>query len=282
VPTSGIAVAVRRGGYGLPQEVRPLSLLISPLKRFWAPIGIAALLTLASSAPGAAQILYPGYPPGRFAAPDAAVKFDVKPNEAAVYVDGFYAGVVDDFDGVFQRLYTAPGGHEITVYLEGYRSYKERVYLSPDHTFKIHHRMEKLAAGEAAELPPVPAVPPPDERQLQPRPQGPQGPFGRRGPPTRNLPPPNEPQQPPPSSSERGATRGGTLELNLQPADADVLVDGQPWRGSGQERLTIDLSEGRHNIQIRKSGYVGYLTDVEIRRGETISLNVNLRTQPPR
>jgi hypothetical protein len=61
-----------------------------------------------------------------------------------------------------------------------------------------------------------------------------------------------------------------------------VLVDGEPWRGSGRDRLTIDLSDGRHNIQIRKAGYVGYLTDVEIRRGETISLNVNLRTQPPR
>ena len=59
-------------------------------------------------------------------------------------------------------------------------------------------------------------------------------------------------------------------------------MDGQPWRGTGQERLTIDLSEGRHNIQIRKQGYVGYLTDVQIRNGETITLNVNLRTQPPR
>ena len=68
----------------------------------------------------------------------------------------------------------------------------------------------------------------------------------------------------------------------MQPADAEVSVDGRPWRGSGQERQAIDLSEGRHNIQIRKQGYVGYLTDVEIRNGETISLNVNLRAQPPR
>ena len=53
-----------------------------------------------------------------------------------------------------------------------------------------------------------------------------------------------------------------------------MLVDGQPWRGSGQDELTMDLSDGRHNIQIRKAGFVGYLTDVEIRKGETISLNV--------
>ena len=43
------------------------------------------------------------------------MRFDVKPNDASVYVDGYYAGVVDDFDGAFQRLRTAPGGHEIEL-----------------------------------------------------------------------------------------------------------------------------------------------------------------------
>jgi hypothetical protein len=254
------------------------------LKRLRAPIGIAALLMVASSAPTAAQVWYPGYPfypPVRYAAPDASVKFDVHPNDASVYVDGYFAGIVDDFDGVFQRLYTAPGGHEVTVFLEGYRTYSQRVYLAPDRTFKFSHQMEKLPAGQTAEKPPAPAPPPQDEEQPAPPPRAP---FGRRGPSTRRLPPPPDAQQPPPPSSER-AERGssrGTLELNLQPADAEVLVDGQPWRGSSQERLTIDLSDGRHNIQVRKAGYVGYLTDVTIRSGETISLNVNLRTQPPR
>ena len=62
---------------------------------------------------------------------------------------------------------------------------------------------------------------------------------------------------------------------------AEVLVDGTPWRNDGgSDRLTIDLSEGRHNIQIRKPGFVGYLTDVQIRRGETTNLDVQLKTQP--
>ena len=72
----------------------------------------------------------------------------------------------------------------------------------------------------------------------------------------------------------------GTLALSVQPGDAEVLVDGTPWRNDGGERLTIDLTEGRHNIQIRKPGYVGYLTDVQIRRGETTPLDVQLKTQP--
>ena len=32
----------------------------------------------------------------------------VDPAEARVYVDGYYAGTVDDFDGLFQRLNVSP------------------------------------------------------------------------------------------------------------------------------------------------------------------------------
>ena len=68
--------------------------------------------------------------------------------------------------------------------------------------------------------------------------------------------------------------------MSVQPSDAEVLVDGTPWRGQSQDRLLIELSEGRHNIQIRKAGFVGYLTDVQIRRGDTTNLDVRLKTQP--
>lgn len=245
----------------------------------------AATLGLATTA--SAQVVVGGYPyPAyRYAAPDAAVKFDVKPKEAMVYLDGYYAGIVDDFDGAFQRLRTQPGGHELTLYLEGYRTYSERVYLSADNTFKLKHRMEKLAGGEVAERPPAPQPP-----QYQPGPDqggpGAPGPFGRRGraPGYPPYPPDNGRGGAPPPEVFPGPTDAnarGALALTLQPGDAEVLVDGQPWRGSANgDRLTIDLSAGRHNIQIRKSGYVGYLTDVQIRRGETTNLDVRLKPQP--
>jgi hypothetical protein len=36
-----------------------------------------------------------------------------------VYVDGFYPGIVDDFNGVvFQALPLTPGGHTIILYLK--------------------------------------------------------------------------------------------------------------------------------------------------------------------
>jgi hypothetical protein len=217
----------------------------------------AALLVLASSIPGAAQV---------WAAPDASVKFDVKPKKAKVYVDGFYAGIVDDFDSPFQRLYTAPGAHEITLFLEGYRTHTDRAYLAPDHTFKVKLEMEKLAAGEVSEPPPAPSAPPPPQQPA----------IGPRGPNTRRLP------QPPDQAPASGERARGTLELTLDPADAEVLVDGQPWQRSGSNHVTMDLAEGRHNLQVRKSGFVGYLTDVDIRPAETTTLDVNLRAQAPR
>ncbi len=253
---------------------------MAALTRAGAVFGAAIALTFAATS-SSAQIIYPGYPAYRYAARDAAVKFDVKPKETMVYVDGYYAGIVDDYDGAFHRLRTAPGGHEITLYLGGYRTYSERVYLSADNTFKFKHRMEKLGAGEVAERPPAPAPPP----QYQPGPAGQLPPPGgrvRRGPTAPGFPPdlPNGAPLPGPPPTPDANARG-TLQLTLQPADAEVLVDGSPWRGTASgERMTIDLSEGRHNIQIRKSGYVGYLTDVQIRGGQTTNLDVALKTQP--
>jgi len=256
-------------------------------------VGTAIALTAGLSTTSSAQIIVGGYPYGyRYAAPDASVRFDVKPKDAAVYVDGYYAGLVEDYDGAFQRLRTAPGGHEITLFLEGYRSYTERVYLSADNTIKLKHRMEKLAGGEPSERPPAPQ--PPQYQPGQPgqpgdgqQPPQPRGPVGRRGGPRGPGFPPNGPDnfpppQPPAAGGRPADTNNGrgTLALTLQPGDAEVLVDGTPWRSDGGERLTIDLSEGRHNLQIRKPGFVGYLTDVQIRRGETTSLDVQLKTQP--
>jgi hypothetical protein len=37
------------------------------------------------------------------------------PPDAQVFVDGYYAGVVDDYDGVFQRLNLEPGPHHIEI-----------------------------------------------------------------------------------------------------------------------------------------------------------------------
>ena len=225
---------------------------------------------------------YYGY---RVAQADAAVRLEVTPNDAAVYVDGYYAGIVDDFDGTFQRLRLAPGEHDITLYLDGYRTVHQRVYLTPDHTFKIKYRMERLAPSDIQEprpLPQNPPMPPPGAQPMpgqpvpgQPVPMPPQG----RGPGGRRMPPPqNTPPQPPPGNAQ--PSEYGTLAIRVQPGGAEILVDFEPWRGAdGQDRLVIDLAEGQHSVEIRKPGYRTYVTGVDVRRGQTTPLNVSLRAQ---
>lgn len=93
--------------------------------------------------------------------PTADVRVQAVPKQAEVFVDGYYAGTADDFDGVFKRLHTTPGGHAITLYLEGYRTVTENVYVRPGSTFKLQDTMDKLPAGEVSAFPPPPAPPEP-------------------------------------------------------------------------------------------------------------------------
>jgi hypothetical protein len=91
--------------------------------------------------------------------PAGDVRVLAEPKQAEVFVDGFYAGVVDDFDGTFQRLHVAPGGHAITLHLEGYRTVTDNIYVTPENTFKLQLNMDKLRPGEVSEPPPLAARP---------------------------------------------------------------------------------------------------------------------------
>src|SRR5688572_1932963 len=135
---------------------------------------IAAALTNVSTLPVEAQIIYP-FPPYRTAVHDSSVRLEVTPRQAEVFVDGYYAGLVDDFDGMLQRLRVEPGQHEITIYHDGYRTVRQRVYLVRDRTIKITLQMERLAPGEVGEARPVPAPSPVGVAPSRPLPRDPGG-----------------------------------------------------------------------------------------------------------
>lgn len=60
------------------------------------------------------------------------------PRDGAVYVDGYYAGIVDDFDGFLQRLTLEVGAHEIEVEVRGEESQFFDVYVDPYNTIDLH------------------------------------------------------------------------------------------------------------------------------------------------
>ena len=82
------------------------------------------------------------FPPGVYPSdPAVAVRLQVTQRDALVYVDGYAAGIVDDYDGVFQRLQLIPGHHEIVVYLPGHRTLRQNLYFNPRSTHTIKHTL---------------------------------------------------------------------------------------------------------------------------------------------
>ncbi len=69
------------------------------------------------------------------------VRLDVRPREAAVYVDGYYAGIVDDFDGVFQRLTLEAGPHRIEIELPGFETRAFDVLVDPTRTVDVREEL---------------------------------------------------------------------------------------------------------------------------------------------
>lgn len=53
--------------------------------------------------------------------PHGGLRLKVSPREADVFVDGFYAGKVDDFDGAMQKLKVAAGTHKVELKAPGYQ-----------------------------------------------------------------------------------------------------------------------------------------------------------------
>ena len=210
-----------------------------------ASVAIASWLLIGCARPANAQH---GAPSDFF----ARLRLDVAPREAVVYVDGFVAGEVDNFDGLFQHLPLVPGHHEIVVYLDGYRTLRQKVYLGPGSRQTIKDTLVRLGPGETNEPRPVPALPPPLVAPVTGMPV-------------------------PPSAGVGASARFGTLSLRVEPADASIFIDGQLWRGpQSGDRFILQLSEGPHRLRVEKEGYHLFAVDIEVLAGETASFNLGL------
>ena len=196
------------------------------------------------------------YPPAFYGATvvqDSSARLQVTPRETEVYVDGYRAGTVDDFDGFSQRLRVAPGEHVIDLYLEGHKPVSQTILFAPGETYRIRHTMEPLPAGEAA--PPRPTPRPAAAPQAAAA-------YDALGRPIAGLAPP--------------ASTSSAIAIRVQPVDAVILVDGERWQSSSGERLEIQVTPGAHRIDVQKDGYQPFTTNVQVRPGETTTVNVSL------
>lgn len=87
---------------------------------------------------------FPTYAPSAYGSDDSgALRLKVKPAEASVYVDGYYVGIVDDFDGVFQRLHLDRGPHRVEIRKQNYQPLSVDVMIQEDLTITYRGELAK-------------------------------------------------------------------------------------------------------------------------------------------
>lgn len=77
----------------------------------------------------------------RFTYPDqktgAQVRLNVSPSRAAVFLDDYYVGTVDQYYGIEHAMLVVPGKHRIKIALAGFKSFETEMSLSPRQKFEI-------------------------------------------------------------------------------------------------------------------------------------------------
>jgi hypothetical protein len=79
------------------------------------------------------------------ARPMGGLQLALEPRRAQVFVDGLYAGVVDDFAGYYRHLPLPAGNHRIEVIAPGYLPLVFDVTVIPDRT--ITYRQSLVSVG---------------------------------------------------------------------------------------------------------------------------------------
>jgi hypothetical protein len=83
----------------------------------------------------------------------AEIKLDVKPNRAAVFVDGVFIGHIAEFSGVGKALLVAPGKHKIKISLPGYHTFETDIDLMANQKSTIKTDMVTGGPAEGTPLP---------------------------------------------------------------------------------------------------------------------------------
>jgi hypothetical protein len=73
-----------------------------------------------------------------------SLRLKIKPREGQVFVDGYFVGEVDSFDGTFQKLTLDGGGHRVEIKAEGYEPLQFEVLITPGETVTYKGEMKPI------------------------------------------------------------------------------------------------------------------------------------------
>lgn len=72
-----------------------------------------------------------------------SLRLKVQPRDAKVYVDGYFVGVVDSFDGVFQKLAVEAGTHRVEIRADGFEPAQFEIMVTPGETITYKGELKR-------------------------------------------------------------------------------------------------------------------------------------------
>jgi hypothetical protein len=193
-----------------------------------------------------------------------SLRLQVEPKDAEVYVDGGYAGQVDQFDGLFQRLHVRPGRHVLTFKCEGFKTHRMRAYVPVDGTLRIRYHMER---GSSAE----------ETSSVVGRPESDAALRESDEPEAETAAAADVEERDTEMDDDAVAPASATIEVRLevQPVDAAVYIDGK-FAGNGDDVDELGLKAGRHRIEVVRPGYSTFEKEIVVTPGQATVLKVAL------
>lgn len=71
-----------------------------------------------------------------------SIRLKVKPANAQVYIDGYFVGIIDSFDGIFQKLSVDAGPHRVELKADGFEPVEFEVLVTPGDTVTYKGEMK--------------------------------------------------------------------------------------------------------------------------------------------
>jgi len=173
------------------------------------------------------------------------MRLDVTPKDADVYVDGYYAGVVSDFNGTFHHLSVTAGPHVVEFRKDGMETLAVPVFIQPNHTTTYRGSMLPAQPGSSVEETMLPGAP---------------------------------------AAGASPWAAPGDLRFDVTPGSAQVYVDGY-FVGAVNDfegrRQRLSLAPGTHHVALQAPGYESTEGDVTIEPRQTTTYKETLAHVKP-
>jgi hypothetical protein len=149
--------------YVAPHYIRPTVVRVAPYRPYYYTYRPGFSFSFAYGSPyygspyyGSPYYGYPAYSPYAYPTPPAGyispipgrayggVRIEDAPQDGQVFADGYYMGVVDDFDNPFQHMNLEAGPHKIEIRAPGFEPVAFDVNVVPGETITFHAEMLPL------------------------------------------------------------------------------------------------------------------------------------------